>query len=207
MKNFILLAPCALLFTSCSSYMTTTKETAPNHAMVKRQDVSRVVASGSTEAPLTAKAMATSEEIKKFLELNTCSIKALNLKTDKMIYERNLNQEIEEGDKKSSYGFRTKTQIDRATDANGDKFASIFVPYPTKDLWGGEEIFITFAFDRREETSDESIEHNLFVNTTSSSFEQNPIAWKKQPTLTGIDFVFKLKNAQRQYILRCDPNH
>jgi hypothetical protein len=121
------------------------------------------------------------------------------------MYERSLNKEIEEGLRKSIFSYQVRSSIDTFKAANGDKFGSIFVPYPMRDLWGGEEIYIAFTFDNGKDISDNKFSHNLFINTSSSFLEQNPLTWMGESSLTEIDFFFTLKNAQRQYQFRCDP--
>lgn len=199
MINYLFTIVCALFFTSCSSYVVRNSATS-SQTMTKNYENTRLIASSENEQIFSK-----SSEIEEFLNQNTCSIKGIESKTGVLIYERNLNSEIEEGKKESSFGFLKKIYIQTAKNENGHEFGYIFIAYPAKDTWYGEEVFVSFEFDKNRGMYEDTARHKLFISTTSPAFELNPIIWNDQPTLTGVDFEFSLKNRKRKFVLRCDP--
>ncbi|MDD4974945.1 MAG: hypothetical protein PHY93_11375 [Bacteriovorax sp.] len=202
MKKFIFATSCALLVASCSTYVT--KETSPKTVMLKNEEIARDVASGRMSEGEEVHEFSTQEEIKEFLDQNNCVIKALDSKTGDLVYTRNLNQEIIEGQPKKSFRFMTKTYIEETEDFEGDSFANIFVTQPLKDAWGGEEIRIAFNFDKQPENFKRPLFNSLYINNSPDTFRENSKVWNSLPTLVGTDFVFKLTHSQRKYAFRCD---
>jgi hypothetical protein len=198
MKNFLLITASTSLLASCSSHVK--NETMPTIAMIKKEEIARKVASEGKEIHQ----FSTTEEIKEFLDQNNCVIKALDSKTGDLVYTRNLNQEIIEGQEKKSFRFMTKTYIEESKDNESNSFSNIFVTHPIKDAWGGEEMRIAFNFDKQPENFKRPLFFNLYINNSPEFFRENSNVWNSLPTLIGTNFSFKLTHSQRQYVFRCD---
>lgn len=156
--------------------------------------------------PLTGHASYSSAtEIKDFLSNNDCVLMATNRSDNTKIYQRNLNQEIE--DESPSF-FVKKSRIE---DSNDNQF-HIFVPAPSKavgvsirDQGVNEEFYIYFDLNKNKDNSGAVQVSDLFIYTTNTFTE---VPAKLEDFATNEPFSLKFRtqvNTDRFYFLQCFP--